>query len=109
MKKFCKVAAVMMISLAVALGASAQEKKKKDGPEKPRPSPEERFKKLDTNGDGKVTLEEFTAIAKDNEMKEKMTGYFKKLDKGNKGFLTLDDFKNAPAPGKKPPAKKEKK
>lgn len=107
MRKFFAMLMVGAVALGVSLGAMAQEKKK-DAPQKPRPNPEELFKKLDKNNDGKVTLDEFTAMAKEKEMKERMEKRFKMLDKGNKGYLTLDDMKNAPPPGKRPGGKREK-
>ena len=58
-----------------------------------RRSPEEIFAQLDTSGDKKLSLEEYTARAKNDEAKQKMTARFKKLDADNDGFLTLDEFK----------------
>jgi len=39
--------------------------------QRPRPSPEEVFARLDTNGDKKLSLEEYTAQAKDEQAKQK--------------------------------------
>ncbi len=58
-----------------------------------RPDPEKVFAKLDANGDGKLSLEEYIAPAKTEEIKQKRTENFKRLDKDGDGFLTLEEFK----------------
>jgi len=70
----------------------------------PQLSPEERFKKLDTNGDGSLTLDEFKAgpMGKHEDI-------FKKMDANSDGKVTLEEYKafrpqHAPgAPGKAAP------
>ena len=60
------------------------------------------FKKLDKDNDGKLTMVEFVAEAKDRPVqKGKMELYFKKLDKNNDGSLTLEEFKTPVAPPKR--------
>lgn len=57
-------------------------------------TPEERFKEMDKNGDGKVTKDEW----KGNPAQ------FDRLDKDHKGYITLEDMKagrKAPNAGKK--------
>jgi Ca2+-binding EF-hand superfamily protein len=44
---------------------------------------------LDTNGDGKISKEEFMAKATD---KAKALEVFEKCDTGKKGYLTYDEF-----------------
>jgi Ca2+-binding EF-hand superfamily protein len=44
---------------------------------------------LDTNGDGKITREEFMAKATD---KAKALEVFEKCDTGKRGYLTYDEF-----------------
>ena len=71
--------------MSAALSYSADEKK-------PKPNPEEMFKKLDKNSDGKLTKEEFVG-KKEGEAKTKAEAAFDAKDKDKKGFLTLEEFK----------------
>jgi hypothetical protein len=59
---------------------------------KPKPDFEAQFKKLDTNGDGKVSKEEFLASKHAQKDPAKAEAQFKKLDKDGDGFLTLEEF-----------------
>jgi len=65
---------------------------------KPKRDPAEVFKKLDTNSDGKISLEEFLAGPAGKKDAEKAKENFKRRDKDNDGFLTLEEFT---APGGK--------
>lgn len=60
--------------------------------DKPKPSVEDRFKKLDADSNGKVTKEEFVAKAK-AERKDQAEKRFGRLDKDSDGNLTLEEFK----------------
>jgi len=59
---------------------------------KPKPDFEAQFKKLDTNGDGKISKEEFLASKHAQKDPAKAEAQFKKLDKDGDGFLTLEEF-----------------
>jgi Ca2+-binding EF-hand superfamily protein len=78
-------ACAMILSLTAPLYAAD---KKAD---KPKPTPEELFKKADANGDGKVDLAEFKGKL-DGDKAAKREEAFKKKDKNNDGSLDLAEF-----------------
>lgn len=53
---------------------------------------EARFKTLDKNSDGKLSLEEFKEGSKDAGKAE---GRFKRMDKDNDGSVSLEEYKAA--------------
>ncbi|MEI6178588.1 MAG: EF-hand domain-containing protein, partial [Verrucomicrobiota bacterium] len=57
-----------------------------------RPNPEEIFKKLDTDGSGGISLEEFQASPKGKENPERAAEFFKKLDANGDGQVTKEEF-----------------
>jgi hypothetical protein len=61
-------------------------------PAKAKGDPEAMFKKLNTTGDGKLTLEQWLAGKRAQKDPEKAKEFFSKRDKGNKGYLTLEEF-----------------
>ncbi len=71
---------------ALLLGASVTYAAEGD---KPKPNPEEMFKKKDANGDGKLSKEEFTKGAKDAA---KMEERFTALDKDKDGSVTKEEM-----------------
>ena len=50
---------------------------------------EENFAKLDTDKDGKISLKEFMAVAKDKDRAEEL---FKSIDSDKDGFLIKEEF-----------------
>jgi len=81
------ITALTAIAVCTMVATAGEGKK---GGDKPKADPEAIFKKMDANGDGKLSKEEFTAKAKD---KEKAEAQFKAKDKDGDGCLTLDEFK----------------
>lgn len=64
------------------------------GPERgKRPPPEEVFKKLDTSGDGTLSLDEFKAGPMAQKKPDKAEEIFKKIDADSNGSVTLEEFK----------------
>lgn len=88
MKKLLSLAvmAALLVGLTVAPTFAADKKDK--------PTPEEAFKKMDKNADGKVSLEEFKG-KRDGDKAAAAEKRFKMLDKDSDGSLTLDEFKAA--------------
>ncbi len=86
MKKI--LALMMVIGLSVPAFAA----------DKPKPTPEEAFAKLDKNSDKLVSKEEFVG-KKTGEKLTAAEAMFKKKDKNSDGSLDLEEFK---AGGKKP-------
>ncbi|MDB5037172.1 MAG: Calcium sensor EFh [Bacteriovoracaceae bacterium] len=57
-----------------------------------RPSPQDRFKQLDTSGDGSVSKAEFDARATDSASKTKLDSIFDKLDTNKDGKVDSSEF-----------------
>jgi len=67
-------------------------------------TPEERFQEMDTNGDGKVSLEEYkedvkrrTDPSRLDRALQRAESRFKEIDKNHDGFISLEEYKNAPS------------
>ena len=80
MKKFL----ALVLAGGLCLPVIAQEKKEK--------SPEDLFKAMDKNGDGKLSKEEYVGAA-EGEKKTKKEDRFAALDTNKDGSLSLDEFK----------------
>jgi hypothetical protein len=63
------------------------------GPHK-RPEPEKIFKKLDTNADSSLSLDEFKAGPMGKKDPAKAEEIFKKIDADNSGGVSLEEFKS---------------
>jgi len=87
MKKLITILAAVAVSTSFALAADAEKKA-----EKKAANPEENFKKLDTNNDGAVSLEEFKAGPAGKRDATKAEAAFKRRDKDGDGKLTLEEF-----------------
>lgn len=57
-------------------------------------NPQKHFARMDSNHDGRITLDEFRAHAKNPAKADKR---FRKLDANGDGALTADEFVNRPA------------
>jgi Ca2+-binding EF-hand superfamily protein len=76
------------------MAATAGEKKAGGaGGDKPKFDAEAAFKKLDKDGDGKISLDEFKANPRFKGDASKAEESFKAKDKDGDGKLSLDEFK----------------
>ena len=101
MKEFSTLAAILALSSLSAFAEDKPEAKPAEKPaaetpakpaadkkDKPKVSPEERFKKLDKDGDGSLSIDEFRGKKTADEAAEA----FKKLDANGDGKITLEEF-----------------
>ena len=89
-----RIVTVAALALCIGFGTAFAQDVQKKGPPRERPKVEDVFKTMDTNHDGKVTLEEFVGKAKDNPDRAKaMEERFKAIDTKDNGYITLDEFK----------------
>ncbi|MFL5242068.1 MAG: EF-hand domain-containing protein [Gemmataceae bacterium] len=87
-----------VLSLASAFVFAGAVRADEDGAKGKKRNPEKIFKKLDTNKDGKLSLDEFKGIAnlgkgKLKDKPELIERVFKKMDADGDGFVTLEEFK----------------
>jgi hypothetical protein len=91
MTKWLGSALVFGLACLIAVGSALAQEKEKKG-ERPR-DPEAAFKKLDTNGDGKLTLEEWKKSPLGSKDETKAEAMFKKMDADSDGSVTLEEYK----------------
>ena len=89
MKKLITVIAALAVGVTFATAADAE---KKGEAKKGGHNPEETFKKLDTNGDGSVSLDEFKAGPMGKKDPTKAEEMFKKRDTNGDGKLSMEEF-----------------
>jgi len=111
MKYLITTLSALAIATSFALAEDATPPAKAPGAgEHKHMTPEEIFKKLDANGDGTVSLDEYKAGPMGKKDPAKAEEKFKKMDTDSDGKLTLEEFKaghtphapGAGAPGKGP-------
>jgi EF-hand domain pair len=97
MKNYLQALGAMILATSLSYGEEAPAK-----PDKPKaPNPEKMFKKLDTDGNGSLSLEEFKASPRGQKNPDKAEEAYKKMDADSKDGVSLEEFKAAaPAPGK---------
>ena len=93
MKVSTSFLAILALSAVTSFAADGDAPKKPEGDKgKPKMSPEEIIKKLDTDGDGKVSKAEWMASPRAKKDEAKATERFSKMDKNADGFITLDEL-----------------
>lgn len=99
-----KKSLLMVVAMLTAGLAFGGDDKEKAGGDKPHHGPPP-FEKLDANADGKVSAEEFKAMAPKDAPPEKIEAKFKKYDANGDGSVTKEEFdaarKHAKDHGKK--------
>jgi hypothetical protein len=103
----------LFVSASLAMAADEAKKPAEGKGEGKRPSPEEFFKKLDANGDGSLSKDEYLASPRAKQDPAKGAENFGKMDKDGDGKLTKEEFAAAAkaregkgdGKGKKPEAK----
>lgn len=110
MQRWITHTAAALVAAAIFTAPAWGKDDKKDGGKKGNglgPKAEAVFKKKDTDGDGKLTLAEFTAGIPENR-KAKAETRFKKLDKDTDGFVTVEELKSGWAASKEKGKDKDK-
>jgi EF-hand domain pair len=94
---------LLVPTLAFAAASDTPKKQKPAKSDRQKANATQLFKKLDTNTDGHLTLEEFKSGPKGRKDPAKAEEFYKKVDKDSDGKLTLEEFRPR-APKKSKPA-----
>lgn len=89
MKAIASILAIL--ALSVSLNAAEGDAKKPEG-EKKKANPEEVFKKLDKDGNGSISKDEFLASPQGKKDAAKAGEMFGKKDKNSDGSLSKEEF-----------------
>lgn len=102
MKSITSILAVLAVGTTLSIAAdekpAAPPAKPEAAPGAAKPErdkkadPETRFKKLDTNGDGKISADEWNAGPKAKKDPAKATEFFGKKDKDGDKSLSLEEY-----------------
>jgi Ca2+-binding EF-hand superfamily protein len=94
-----------MLGLTVGLGVLSLSHAQDQKNDKDAPDVEAQFKKIDKNGDQKLSMEEFVDGRPSDQTEQQATASFAKADKNKDNSLTLAEYKTTIA--KNPEKKKE--
>ena len=92
MKLLSAILSLLFLGSIAAIAADEQPAADAKRPGK-RGNPDELFKKLDTNSDNAVSLEEFKAGPGGKRNPDRVDAMFKRRDKDGNGSLSLEEFK----------------
>ena len=91
------------LAIATTLCFGQEGQKPKEPGKGKHPKAEQVFKKMDTNADNSLSLEEFKAGPRAKKSPDKADQIFKKMDSDSSGGVSLEEFKSfrpANPPGK---------
>jgi Ca2+-binding EF-hand superfamily protein len=92
MKVITSLLAILALCAVTTFAADGDAPKKPEGDKgKPKMSPEDLLKKLDTDKDGKISKEEWMASPQAKKDEAKATERFTRMDKNSDGFITLEE------------------
>lgn len=94
MKSITSILAIL--ALSATLNAAEGDAKKPEAGKKKDFNPEAAFKKLDTNGDGSISKDEWAASPMAKKDAAKGAEIFGKKDKDGNGSLSKEEFTAAP-------------
>ena len=94
MKSSIQILGIIALSTSLSFGEEKAPKEKKT------PDPEKTFKKLDTDNNGSLSLEEYKTSPMGTKAGDKAEPKFKKLDADGNGSVNLDEFKAGSTGGK---------